>query len=563
MSTALIEPVDGSVRSRSSAAISAAQQRWSAFSAPQRRLLLLCGAALLALSTLSVWWSARTDWRTLFSGLDGRDAATMEQQLTAAGITYQTTPDGTVLQVPAEQIDKARVAISVAGMPQSGRLGFELFDKPNWIGSEFDEKVNYQRALEGELEHTIGSLEAVRSARVHIVLPKQGAFASEDQPAKASAVLKLRRSNLPREQTDAIRNLLAGSVEGLRPEAVTLVDADGRTDLSANNRTGEERERELALQSKLIQVLEPLAGSGNVHATVSISYLGGTEEHTDEVYDPKSATPVSTQRNEQTSQMTRPGGAAGASANTPAAQPAPAPATPVGAAGTAVATTGTGVTGAGQAQTSHEESSSFAVSRHVTHTEERAGRVRRLTAAIVVNDRAIEQMSGKSMHTAWQHRSPDEMKRLQQLAQAAVGFDEDRGDQLVLENVAFSGNTDPAAVSSITRLAESAQDLLRAQPALPRMFASGLGILLLGLLVLRPLTRQTQQLLTMPAMPRLLPAEAAVATAVAPAQASVGSGSSAMTQQIFDRVTEQIKAEPQSSTRVMGSWIGATAEENE
>jgi flagellar M-ring protein FliF len=247
---------------RGNAMLGAARERWTAMPPAQRRLLLICGAALLVLSGISTWWSTRTDWRTLFSGLDGRDAATMEQQLTAAGITYQATPDGTAVQVPVEQLDKARVAISANGLPQSGRLGFELFDKPNWVGSEFDEKVNYQRALEGELEHTIGSLESVRSARVHIVLPKQGAFASEDQPAKASAVLKLRRANLPHEQSDAIRNLIAGSVEGLKPEGITLVDADGRTDLSPSSANGNDREQEVALQQKLIQVLEPLAGAG-------------------------------------------------------------------------------------------------------------------------------------------------------------------------------------------------------------------------------------------------------------------------------------------------------------
>ena len=128
---------------RGGAMLGAARERWTGMPASQRRLLLLCGATLLALSALSIWWSMRTDWRTLFSGLDGRDAASMQQQLSAAGITFQTTPDGSALQVPAEQMDKARVAISASGLPQSGRLGFELFDKPNWIGSEFDEKVNF------------------------------------------------------------------------------------------------------------------------------------------------------------------------------------------------------------------------------------------------------------------------------------------------------------------------------------------------------------------------------------------------------------------------------------
>jgi flagellar M-ring protein FliF len=556
---------------RGSAAIRVAGERWAAMPAPQRRLLLMCACALLALSAISTWWSTRTDWRTLFSGMEGRDAATMQQQLTAAGITYQTTPDGTAMQVPVEQLDKARVAISTGGLPQSGRMGFELFDKPNWIGSEFDEKVNYRRALEGELEHTIGSLESVRSARVHIVLPKQGAFASEDQPAKASVVLKLRRANLPREQSDAMRNLIAGSVEGLKPEAVTLVDADGRTDLSASSRSGQDRENELALQNKLIQVLEPLAGSGNVHATVSISYIEGSEERTDEVYDPQSAIPVSTQRNEQTTQATRSGGIAGASSNTPAAQATPAPPVggppPTGTPVTPVAGTTQVLPGSGQTQTSREESSSYAVSRHVTHSEELPGRVRRLTAAIIVNDREVQQMSGKAMHTAWQHRSPDEMKSLQQLAQAAVGFDDKRGDQVVLENVAFSGNSDPGAVSSAARLSEGAQNLLRAQPALPRTVATVFGLLLLGLLVLRPLTRQTVQLMKPHAQPQLL--TAGLATTI-PAMAAAGGlpemkpaagGASFTTQEVFDRVSEQIIAEPRSSTRLVSSWIGASVEE--
>ncbi len=537
-----------------------AQKRWTAMPVSQRRLLMVCAGALLALSAISLWWSTRTDWRTLFSGLDGRDAAAMAQQLSAAGIQYQATPDGATLQVPAEQLDKARVAISTGGLPQSGRLGFELFDKPNWIGSEFDEKVNFQRALEGELEHTIGSLEAVRSARVHLVLAKQGAFAAEDQPAKASAVLKLRRANLPHEQSEAIRNLIAGSVEGLRPEAVTLVDADGRTDLSPANRNGQDRENETALQNKLIQVLEPLAGAGNVHATVNISYLEGSEEHTDEVYDPQSAIPVSTQHTEQNSQATRPAGAvSGATGNTPSAQPTAAQPATAGTTGTP-ATPAQATVAAGQTQSSKEDSNSYAVSRHVTHTEEAPGRVRRVTAAIVVNDREIQQMSGKTMHTAWQHRSPDEMKRLQQLAQAAVGFDEKRGDQVVLENIAFSGNVDPAVPSGLARFTDIAQDLLRAQPTLPRAIATGLGILVLGMMVLRPLTKQTQQLFLGESKPQLLAAGLPVAS-VTEASTAPAAGAPMTTQHIFDRVSQQIKSDPRASTRLVGSWIGASEEE--
>jgi flagellar M-ring protein FliF len=552
------------LKARSETALVNLRNRWVSIPADRRRLLIVCLVALLGLSAVSTWWSLRTDWRTLFSGLDGRDAAALQQQLSASGISYRTTPDGTALQVPAEELDKARVAISAGGLPQSGRLGFELFDKPNWIGSEFDEKVNYQRALEGELEHTVATLGSVRSARVHVVLPKQGAFASEDQPAKASVVLKLRRANLPREESQAIRNLIAGAVESLRPDAVTLVDADGRADLSPPTRGSNDLEEERALQMKLIQVLEPMAGAGNVHATVSIAYLETSEEHTDEVYDPQSATAVSTQRTEQTSNVLRPSGVAGASSNSPALQAAAnTSAQPSPSASPAPLPSASAFTQSAQGQTSREENSSYAVSRHVTHTQEAPGRIRRLTAAVVINDRKIEQMSGKRIHTAWQHRTPEEMKQLQQLAEASVGFDSARGDQVVLENFAFSGNSDMPPTGGMRRSLETFLDVLRTYPTLPRALATTLGVFLLGIFVLRPLAGQTRQLLTPPPAQPLLTAPSPSGIGESLDAGSAASAAPALsTQQVYERVTAGIRTEPQSSMRLIGSWIGA-GEEND
>src|SRR5215469_2743767 len=176
------------------------------------------GASVLfvaAMCAVLMWYAGRTDWRVLFSGLDGKDVQQVSQELAAAGIPYQVTVDNAGVQVPAEMLDKARMAVAAKGMPQTGRLGFEIFDKPNWVGSEFDEKVNYQRALEGELEHTIETLGVVRSARVHLVMAQKSLFTSEERAAKASVVLKLKRSSLGEEQAEAIRSLVAGAVENL------------------------------------------------------------------------------------------------------------------------------------------------------------------------------------------------------------------------------------------------------------------------------------------------------------------------------------------------------------
>ena len=170
------------------------RDRVVALPAAKRNWLIGAAAFVLAVCAAMVWYAQRPDWRTLFNGLDGKDVQQVSQELAAAGIPYQVTQDGGGIEVPGDSLDKARMEVAAKGMPQTGRLGFELFDKPNWVGSEFDERVNYQRALEGELEHTINTLAFVRSSRVHLVLPQESLFTSEAKMAKASVVLRLRRT---------------------------------------------------------------------------------------------------------------------------------------------------------------------------------------------------------------------------------------------------------------------------------------------------------------------------------------------------------------------------------
>src|SRR3984957_1205519 len=181
---------------------------WASMQPAQRRWSLI-GASLLAILTGGIfWYGLRTDWRTLYAGLDPEDARQTGQTLTQAQIPFDVAANGTAILVPAPMLDKARLATAAKGGVKSGRMGFELFDKPNWVGSEFDEQVNYQRALEGELEHTVGSLADIESARVHLVLAHDSLFRDEDRPAKASVVLKLRHGALADGEAEAIRNLV-------------------------------------------------------------------------------------------------------------------------------------------------------------------------------------------------------------------------------------------------------------------------------------------------------------------------------------------------------------------
>ena len=168
------------------------------------------------------------------------------------------------------------------------------------MGSEFDEQVNYQRALEGELEHTVGTLSDVESARVHLVLPHDSLFREQERPAKASVVLKLRHRSLADGEPEAIRNLVASAVDGLTPDHVVLVDAAGNLPLGPKTAEAMRLSAEQALEEKLVATLEPVTGAGNVRASVTLDYDPQATEETEETYDPDKTVTLSMQRTEQT-----------------------------------------------------------------------------------------------------------------------------------------------------------------------------------------------------------------------------------------------------------------------
>lgn len=572
---------DAGSSDKAMAMLSAMRERLMAIP-PQKRTWLIASAVFIAaICAGMIWFAGRPDWRILFNGLDGRDAQQVAQELSAAGIPYETTADGAGIQVPAAMLDKARMEVASKGMPQTGRLGFELFDKPNWVGSEFDERVNYQRALEGELEHTIGTLGVVKSARVHLVLPQASLFASEEKVAKASVVLKLRRDALDPDQADAIRSLVAGSVENLSPDQVTLVDADGRVNFKQRSSDAAEADAELAMEAKLVAMLEPLAGRDNVRATVNVSYDHGSEERTDEVYDPSQVATLSMQKSEQVSTpRVQPSGIPGTASNSPGGAP-------VGAAAGSQAAAAPGTPpllqkqalpvypqqSAGQEQSLTEENGTYGVTKHLVHTEQGPGRIRRVSAAVVVNDRMATEGVGKLEHVVWKPRSAEEMHRLEQLAQAAVGFDPQRGDQVVMQNVSFSTNGPEITPPTMDRLVEETRGLLHSQPGLLKTGLTGICGILLVLFVLRPVARQMTTTLR---EPLLLTAGQGVANGLGIAEEPVFSPSlnneeeamlprgvtktHLLHQGIFEHVSDHIRREPAQSTRVLEAWIGTPEE---
>ena len=513
---------------------------WAAMQPAQRGWALMAALLLAALVAGLSWYALGPDWRILYANLDPEDARQTGQILTQAQIPYEPAENGAGIRVPAAQLDKARLVTAAKGGVKSGRLGFEIFDKPNWVGSEFDEQVNYQRALEGELEHTVGSLSDVESARVHLVLPHDSLFREAERPAKASVVIKLRHRSLADGEPEAIRNLVASAVDGLAPERVVLVDAAGHLPLGPKPADAMRLTAEQALEEKLIATLEPVTGAGNVRASVTLDYDPAATEETRESYDPDQTVTLSMQRTEQTAGgQPVAAGVPGVASNAPNAQ-----ALPVYPQQTA------------PPQSAKSESGTYGASKTVRHVLENPGRVRRMTAAIVVNDR-LAQLAAQGKAALWQPRSADELRNLTALAQAAVGFDAARGDMLTVEDLAFDENRSPQPVPLLSQSLATVES----SPVLVKYVALLAGLLVVLAFGVRPALRHAG---SAPAFrgagkgtARELPGGTAGAAqpALRPPEPAEVDPERIRTQEIFEQVTGHLKREPAQSSRLLQSWI--------
>lgn len=496
----------------------------------RKKWLVGASAFLLAAIVALVWYASRPDWRTLYAGLAPDDARAMAAELTAANIPFQVSPDGTALQVTADNLDKARLAATAKGGPRSGRMGFELFDKPNWIGSEFDEKVNYQRALEGELEHTIDTLSDVESSHVNLVMPHDSLFTSDQRDAKASVVLTLRRRSISDDEATAIRNLVASAVDDLSPENVTLVDASGQQ-LGQKSSSEQTEAHEQQLASKLIQTLEPVAGEGNVRASVNVEYDTSTSDEVDETYDPNNVVTLSMQRSQQTAGgPPKVSGVPGTASNAPNTKPPVYPqSTP-------------------QTQSESQESGTYGASKKVRHVKQGAGRVHRITAAVLINQ--VMEVNGKKV--TWKPRSPEEMKRLTELAEAAIGYDPSRGDTVSVVDLPFDDQAVPQPSLS--------QRLLSAAADSGSLFKYAVILLSLAgvfLFVVRPMMSMMKPGAVAAALPppsEVSALESEVEAAPPPNQLAAEKQKQHM-QHVFDEVTDRLRSEPAQSTRLLQSWI--------
>lgn len=506
-----------------------ARVQWAGMQTAQRRWAGISAALTAGGLAFFLWLILRPDWRVLYAGLDSDDARQMAQTLALAQIPYEVTADGAGLRVPAAQLDKARLATAAKGGAKSGRMGFELFDRPNWVGSEFDEQVNYQRAMEGELEHTVASLSDVASARVHLVLPHDSMFREQERPAKASVLLKLRHRSLADGEPEAIRNLVASAVDGLTPERVVLMDAAGRVPMGPGTADAIRLKTEKELEDKLIATLEPVTGPGNVRASVTLDYDDSVQEQTREIYDPASTVTLSMQRTEQNSgAQAVAAGIPGTASNAPNAQALPVyPRETV------------------PPQSAKSETGTYGASKTVTRTSAPPGRLRRLTAAIVVNDRQL-QPAAKGKAAVWQARPADELRNLSALAQAAVGFNAQRGDFVTVEDLAFDDNRPQPPPN----LADRAIASVHSAPEIVRYGSMLLGLVVLTAFGIRPALRKMALPMSRTAEGSALP-EVQAPAPLEPPQ----SPDRTRAQEILEQVAGHVKREPQQTSRLLQSWI--------
>ncbi len=369
----------------------------------------------------------REPYQLLFSDLDAANANSVVESLKQLDTPYQLGNGGRSVLVPADRVSEVRLELASRNLPTSGRMGLELFDQNNWGISEFAQKVNYMRALEGELERTILSLSEVSQARVHLVLQKDSLFEENSRPAKASVVIKLNNTTtLNHRKVQAIRNLVSFAVEGLDPQNVTLVDVNGNLlseplpeeESLTVAQTGMRRKVEKELCDKVTAILAPIVGEENVRVSASVQLdFSETTEKSERVQDPII---ISQQVSKEL-------------VNTPGQQGIPFKANDPAAAG---AGGQAGPISTQNGRSLQTETTNYEVSKTVRQTVLPSGRILQQSVAVVVNDKQVATADGAG--TQMESRTPDEMTRIQNLVAATVGLSSERGDTLRVENVSFT-----------------------------------------------------------------------------------------------------------------------------
>jgi len=372
------------------------------------------------------------DYKVLFSGLSQEDAAQVVTRLKEQNIPYRLENNGTAILVPAGQVYETRLTLAGEGLPRGGGVGFEIFDTTSLGTTDFVNRLNYQRALQGELARTIRQFQQVQEARVHIATPKESVFIEDEKPVTASVSVKLRgREKLSSLQIQSIVNLVACAVPGLTPENITLVDTSGRLlyrkqgdgdPVLSGTQLEYQFKLEETLRRKIERMLEEVVGANRVRASVTADIDFSKVDVTEENYDPE----AQAVRSEQMLSEQQGGGAV---------NPQGIP----GAKGELATFAGAEEGAAGQGFNRRNVTRNYEISKQVRHVRDGGADIRRLSVAVMV-DGTYEKVVDKDGTTRLEYkpRSAEEMRYFDRLVKNAIGYNEERGDQVEVASMAFA-----------------------------------------------------------------------------------------------------------------------------
>jgi flagellar M-ring protein FliF len=451
---------------------------------PTRQKILIAAIACLVAGGLffGLRWNRERDLRPLFTNLAADDAGAVVEKLRTSNVEFKVADNGTIL-VPSSRVAELRLDMASAGLPKTGRLGFELFDKQNFGASEFDEQVRLRRAIEGELERSVMTLTGVESARVHVTFSKDSVFSDLRQPAKASVLVKLRPGTLLSAQNiSSIEHLAASAVEGLQPEAVSVVDMNGNllgkprasldADAGASSASLEYRQSlEHDLLAKIRSTLDPLLGPEKYRAGVTLECDLTSGEQSEETFDPDHSVILTAQKSEDSAGSSSSGGVPGTASNLPR----PVPPSPGGR-------------GAVSRKT---ENVAYQTSRVVKHLKLPQGSVKRVSVAILLDQGLHWEGAGSTAKRVLDPPSADKLKVVKDVVSGVIGYRQERGDQVLVETLPFDATLAVPAPEDLPRTfarqpqkpGSGPEELATRLKSLPRAWLIAGGCTLLVVLV--------------------------------------------------------------------------------
>lgn len=394
----------------------------------RHRITIGAAIAIVAVAVFGLTkWQRENDFKPLYTGMSAEDAGAVVAKLKESGVEFRVSDDGTTVSAPSSRQAELRLELASAGLPKTGRIGYELFDKANLGMTDFAEQVNYRRALEGELERSIRGISEVEQARVHITFPKDSVFLESRTPGKASVLLKLKNgARLAPQNIAGITHIVASAIEGLTPGAVSIMDVHGAllnrpknpqdpadmTDEAIEYRNRVERD----LLAKINATLEPLLGPERFRAGVSVECDFTSGEQSEETYDPERSVMTSSQKTEEMTTAATAGGVPGTASSLP--RPA--------------------ARASGSSNISRRsETIAFQSSKMVRRIKLPQGTIKRVSASVLVDQSVHWETAGKQQRRVFTPPSAETVRAIRGVVSGALGLQPDRGDQLVVESLPF------------------------------------------------------------------------------------------------------------------------------